>query len=509
MKLKQILKNKLTKKELSLVPTSFDTIGDIILFNEFPKQLIKKEKLIANILLKQFNNIKVIAKKTGKYSGKYRLSKIKIIAGENRKETTHRENNCLINLDIEKCYFSSRLANERLRIAKQVKNESVLVMFSGVGVYPLVISKNSKAKEIYAIEINPTAHEYAKHNIILNKSKNIKLFFGDVKYILPSIENYNIGLKAKYLSKQLNPRLKEKPHLIEFYLREQDLKKNYKKLEAVIKKLKKKNMEIMLHEPTIPKVNYLTYKKLFVLCKKYNLLGFVIHPYYHKQEKVEEQEISKKLFSLRKFYDYIYIENIPRHKFARTEHLIEIIKNSKIKNFCVDLSHFYITYKNTEKIIQAIKEIQKYCNTYFHINDSNGILDSMEIGKGDINIKKIIPYINKGVTEIISKDEEHPVEMIRSYRKFLTMIPEKKFDRIIMPLPTNAKSYLGLALNKINKNGIIHFYDFQKENEFDKSIKNIQKICKKAKKKIKILKIVKCGQFSPRVFRICVDFKVL
>src|SRR3989344_5542938 len=150
MKLKQILKSKLTKKELSLVPTSFDIMGDVLLFNEFPKQLIKKEKLIANILLKQFKNIKVIAKKTEKYSGKYRLSKIKIISGEKRKETIHKENNCLIKLDIEKCYFSSRLANERLRISKLVKpNESILVMFSGAMPYGLVISKNSKAKEVY------------------------------------------------------------------------------------------------------------------------------------------------------------------------------------------------------------------------------------------------------------------------------------------------------------------------------------------------------------------------
>lgn len=188
---------------------------------------------------------------------------------------------------------------------------------------------------------------------------------------------------------------------------------------------------------------------------------------------------------------------------------MEIIKKSKIKNFCIDISHFYVVYKNTESIIKAIKEIQKYCNVYFHINDSDGKLDSIEIGKGKINIKKLIPYINKGVTEIVSKDEEHPVEMIRSYRKFLEMLPEKKFDRIVMPLPTNAKSYLKIALNKINKNGIIHFYDFQKENKFNKSTEKIQKICQKEKKKIKILKIVKCGQFSPRVFRICVDFKVV
>ena len=77
-----------------------------------------------------------------------------------------------------------------------------------------------------------------------------------------------------------------------------------------------------------------------------------------------------------------------------------------------------------------------------------------------------------------------------------------------MPLPKEAENFLDLALNKIKKNGIIHFYSFTKENEYYGIKEIIKKECKKKKKQCKILKIVKCGQFSPRVFRICIDFKV-
>ncbi|MBI2652913.1 class I SAM-dependent methyltransferase family protein, partial [Candidatus Woesearchaeota archaeon] len=42
--LKYYLKNKLTNKELKLVPSSFDVVGDILIFSEFPKELAKKEK---------------------------------------------------------------------------------------------------------------------------------------------------------------------------------------------------------------------------------------------------------------------------------------------------------------------------------------------------------------------------------------------------------------------------------------------------------------------------------
>ena len=182
-----LLKDKLTKEELPLLPKSFDIIGDILIF-ELDKKLEKKEKIIAEAFLKCYKNIKVVAKKTAAISGRYRTRKLKILAGENRKETVHKENNVLIKLDVEKCYFSPRLANERLRIAKLVKpKEHVLVMFSGVGPYCLVIAKNSKAEKIYGIEINPIAHKYALKNVRINKLNNVFLFKGDVRKVLPKI----------------------------------------------------------------------------------------------------------------------------------------------------------------------------------------------------------------------------------------------------------------------------------------------------------------------------------
>ena len=54
----------------------------------------------------------------------------------------------------------------------------------------------------------------------------------------------------------------------------------------------------------------------------------------------------------------------------------------------------------------------------------------------------------------------------------------------------------------------MHFYGFSEENNYKKIIKNIEEECRKQKKKYEILNIVKCGQFSPGVNRICVDFKV-
>lgn len=186
--LRKLLAEKLTEDEVRLVPSSFDIVGDIAVFQNFPEELKKKEKLIAGALMSLNKNIKTVAKKIGTVSGKYRLPKVKIVAGKKTKETVHKENGVLLKLNVEKCYFSPRLSAERLRIARLVKKgERVLVMFSGIAAYSLVISKNSNAGEILGIELNPVAHRFALENLRINKASNIRVYFGDVKKILPKL----------------------------------------------------------------------------------------------------------------------------------------------------------------------------------------------------------------------------------------------------------------------------------------------------------------------------------
>ena len=273
--LKYFLKNKLSDKELKLVPTSFDVIGRILIFSDFPEELAKKEKAVGNAVLENLKHIKTVLKKTKKYSGRFRIPKFKVIAGDKNKEATYKENNVTVKLNVEKLYFSPRLGNERSRIAKLVrKGEKVLVMFSGTGIYALVIAKNSEPESVYGIELNKVAHKYSKENIKINRLENkINPISGDVRKVLPKLK--------------------------------------------------------------------------------------------------------------------------------------------------------------------------------------------------------------------------------------------ERFDRIVMPLPKGGGHFLNLAFKFVNKNGFIHFYDFLGENEFEKAIGKIRDACKKEKRRFKVVKIVKCGEFASRVFRICVDIKVL
>jgi tRNA G37 N-methylase Trm5 len=75
-----------------------------------------------------------------------------------------------------------------------------------------------------------------------------------------------------------------------------------------------------------------------------------------------------------------------------------------------------------------------------------------------------------------------------------------KFNRIVMPLPKTAESYLPLALKSLKKSGVIHLYSFAQEKEF-------REIKEKYKKKFKSVKISKAGNYSPRVYRISLDLK--
>jgi tRNA (guanine37-N1)-methyltransferase len=179
------LSGTLSSDELRSLITSFDIIGDVAII-EIPDKLLKKQRIIAEAVMGVHKNVRVVAKKTGAMTGKYRVRPLKVIAGEKRTETTYSEFEMRMMLDPSKVYFSGRLSGERKRIANLVKDdENILALFAGVGPFPLVISKFKPKTNIVAIELNPHAIEYMKRNVKLNKINNIQVIKGDVRKIVP------------------------------------------------------------------------------------------------------------------------------------------------------------------------------------------------------------------------------------------------------------------------------------------------------------------------------------
>ncbi|OIO41068.1 tRNA (guanine-N1)-methyltransferase [Candidatus Pacearchaeota archaeon CG_4_9_14_3_um_filter_31_7] len=220
--------------------TSYDIIGNIAI-------LKKKDMKLAKELLKR-ENIKSIYEKSEKFKGRLRKATYKWLAGDKKTETFYRENNCVFFFDINKTYFSPRLATERLEIAKQVKkNEKILVMFSGVSPYSIVIAKNSKPEKIIDIELNREAVKYAKKNVELNKIKNIEVIQGDVKKVVSKLkERYNRVIMArpqlKYDFLKEAFAVSKKGTIIHFYdfRNEKDFKKSLELVKQKVKESKKK-----------------------------------------------------------------------------------------------------------------------------------------------------------------------------------------------------------------------------------------------------------------------------
>ena len=128
--------------------------------------------------LSRKHNVKTIMK-IDHIQGTKREPVYNILYG-NETETIHKENGCLFKLDLSKVMWSKGNNNERLRIAKLVEdNEVVLDMFAGIGYFSIPIGVHSNAKHIYSIEINPNSYFYLCENIKLNKLDNITPILGD------------------------------------------------------------------------------------------------------------------------------------------------------------------------------------------------------------------------------------------------------------------------------------------------------------------------------------------
>ena len=188
---------------------SYDIVGSIAIIK--PEGKSKKQKLqLVRKLLNQ-SNIKTVLEKVTEIKGRLRTFKTKYIAGEKTKETIHKENNCLFKLNVETCYFSPRLNNERKQIALKIKKkDNVLVMFSGIGCYPIKIYELVKPKKITIIDISRECSKYARENLKLNKipEKYIKIIQGDVKKKMPN-EKFDVivmtrpNLKTTFLEQAL------------------------------------------------------------------------------------------------------------------------------------------------------------------------------------------------------------------------------------------------------------------------------------------------------------------
>ena len=172
------------------VTHGYDILGNIAIVKFKRGSKVIDKKKFALKLMKERKNVTTVLEKTNKFSGRLRTLSTKFITGVKTKETFYRENGCEFRFNTDTCYFSPRLASERLEIAKMVKKgEEVLVLFGGVAPFAVVIAKLSKAKKVVSIELGKECSKYAIDNAKRNKvSDKVEIIQGDVRKKLPKMK---------------------------------------------------------------------------------------------------------------------------------------------------------------------------------------------------------------------------------------------------------------------------------------------------------------------------------
>ena len=158
----------------------YKKIGDIlILDNGYSKNDLEE--------LSERHNVKTIMK-IDHIQGTRREPVYRILYGSET-ETVHKENGCLFKLDLAKVMWSKGNNNERLRIAKLVNDDEVVIdMFAGIGYFSIPIGVHANPKHVYAIEINPNSYKFLCENIKLNKLDNVTPILGDCKVETPKLK---------------------------------------------------------------------------------------------------------------------------------------------------------------------------------------------------------------------------------------------------------------------------------------------------------------------------------
>lgn len=224
----------------------YDIIGNIAIIKSEGKTNSQKLKQAKELLKRPF--IKTVLEKSTDIKGRLRTFKTKYVAGIKTLETIQSENNCKFKLNVETCYFSPRQGNDRKLIASKIKKkDNVLVMFSGIAAYPIVIYKTKKPNHITAIEISRECNKYAKENLKINKipEDKITLIQGDVKKKIPKskfdvIMMTRPNLKTTFLEQALQVSKKGTRIFYHGFCHQDDLNKLKQELLDEANKLKRK-----------------------------------------------------------------------------------------------------------------------------------------------------------------------------------------------------------------------------------------------------------------------------
>jgi tRNA (guanine37-N1)-methyltransferase len=144
--------------ERDALPRSFDIVGDVVLLR-IPPALDHRSSAIGAALLQFVPGARIVGADHGVHGAERRRS-VERIAGAGGWRTRHRENGLEFEVDLERAYFSPRLAREHARVAGEIRpGARVYDLCCGVGPFAVTIAHSGRASRVVAVDMNPDAIE--------------------------------------------------------------------------------------------------------------------------------------------------------------------------------------------------------------------------------------------------------------------------------------------------------------------------------------------------------------
>nr|WP_263853968.1 hypothetical protein [Methanohalophilus profundi] len=105
-------KKQITPESLLGFSPSFEIVGDIAILDGDEEEPEK----VARALLEFRKSLRVVLQEESGITGEFRVRSFRLVAGENRTETMHRDHGYRYLVDVAKVYFTPRLSTERQRV---------------------------------------------------------------------------------------------------------------------------------------------------------------------------------------------------------------------------------------------------------------------------------------------------------------------------------------------------------------------------------------------------------
>ncbi|MCI4326926.1 MAG: methyltransferase [Thermoplasmata archaeon] len=168
------------------LPRAFDVVGDIVLIR-IPEPLRVHGPAVGESLLAFVPGARLVGLDLGVH-GETRVRRLERLAGGGPWTTTHRENGLTLDVDLERAYFSPRLAREHADVASQVTpGERVIDFACGVAPFGAAIVREAHAREVVAVDLNPFATELAERNLRrAGPAHRFRVVTGSIEAFAPS-----------------------------------------------------------------------------------------------------------------------------------------------------------------------------------------------------------------------------------------------------------------------------------------------------------------------------------